>query len=134
MLRAFAPRFLDGYVNANRLKPRGIAAKKTVLNVHLVPHLGDKALDQIATEDVQRLKSALEHRAAKPVNNILTALSVLLRTAVEWDVIARVPCAIKLLQTSKSNASFYCRSASARRLSDGRQFCFTQCRSADTAP
>jgi integrase len=34
-------------------------------------------------------------------------LSVLLRTAVEWEVIARVPCAIKLLQTSKTTASFY---------------------------
>jgi integrase len=106
-LREFAPRFVDGYAKANRLKPSGIAAKKTVLNVHLIPHLGDKKLDQITTEDVQRLKSALEHRAPKTVNNVLTVLSVLLRTAVEWEVIARVPCAIKLLQTSKTTASFY---------------------------
>lgn len=75
--------------------------------MHLIPQLGDKTLDQITTEDVQWLKSALEHRAAKTVNNILTVLSVLLRTAVEWDVITRVPCAIKLLQTPKTTASFY---------------------------
>jgi integrase len=53
------------------------------------------------------MKTALEHRAAKTVNNVLTVLSVLLRTAVEWDVIEQVPCAIKLLQTSKTEASFY---------------------------
>jgi hypothetical protein len=70
-LRDFAARFVVGYAKANRLKPSGIAAKKSVLNVHLIPHLGDKKLDQITTEDVQRLKSALEHRAAKTVNNVL---------------------------------------------------------------
>src|SRR6185503_12904173 len=101
-LKEFAPRFVDGYAKANRLKPSGIAAKKSILAVHLVPLLGDKRLDAIQTEDVQHLKSALEHRAAKTVNNVLTVLSVLLRTAVEWEVIARVPCAIRLLQTSKT--------------------------------
>ena len=106
-LAEFAGRFVDGYAKANRLKPSGIAAKKTVLSVHLIPLLGDKRLDQITTEDVQQLKAALGHRAAKTVNNVLTVLSVMLRTAVEWDVITRVPCAIKLLQTTKSAASFY---------------------------
>ncbi|HZT75878.1 MAG TPA: hypothetical protein VFA27_04415 [Vicinamibacterales bacterium] len=96
-LAEFAGRFVDGYAKANRLKPSGIAAKKTVLSVHLIPQLGDKRLDQITTEDVQQLKSALGHRAAKTVNNVLTVLSVMLRTAVEWDVITRVPCTIKLL-------------------------------------
>jgi hypothetical protein len=106
-LAEFAPRFLEGYAQANRLKPSGIAAKKTVLRVHLVPLLGNKRLDELTTEDVQRLKSALSHRAAKTVNNVLTVLSVMLRTAVDWDVITRIPCAIKLLRTSKSAASFY---------------------------
>jgi len=106
-LAEFAGRFVDGYAKANRLKPSGIAAKKTVLSVHLIPLLGDKRLDQITTEDVQQLKAALGHRAAKTVNNVLTVLSVMLRTAVEWDVITRVPCAIKLLPTPKSEAAFY---------------------------
>lgn len=34
-------------------------------------------------------------------------LSVVLRTAVEWGVIARVPCSIKLLKAPKSEASFH---------------------------
>jgi hypothetical protein len=74
--------------------------------MHLIPQLGDKRLDAIGTEDVQRLKSALGDRAAKTVNNILTVLSVMLKTAVEWGSIERVPCVIKLLPTPKSQASF----------------------------
>ena len=53
-LQEFAPRFLDGHARANRQKPSGIAAKETILNVHLVPLLGDKKLDAITNEDVQR--------------------------------------------------------------------------------
>jgi hypothetical protein len=43
-LNEFASRFLDGYAKANRLKPSGIAAKKSILGVHLIPLLGDKRL------------------------------------------------------------------------------------------
>src|SRR3954467_13290172 len=39
-LAEFAPRFLDGHARANRQKPSGIAAKETILNVHLVPMIG----------------------------------------------------------------------------------------------
>jgi integrase len=106
-LKEFALRFLDGYAKANRLKPSGIASKETVLRVHLAKAFGDKRLDEISTEDVQRLKSALTERAPKTVNNVLTVLSVVLRTAVEWGVIARVPCSIKLLKVPKSEASFH---------------------------
>src|SRR4051812_48651211 len=55
-LEEFAPRFLDGYARANRHKPSGIAAKETILNIHLVPLLGVRALDAISSEDIQRLK------------------------------------------------------------------------------
>ena len=58
-LEQFAPRFMDGYARANRQKPSGIAAKETILKVHLVPLLGTKPLDAITSENVQRLKSQL---------------------------------------------------------------------------
>ena len=58
-LNEFAPRFLDGYATANRQKPSGIAAKETVLRIHLLPRLGGSALDEITNEDVQLLKSKL---------------------------------------------------------------------------
>jgi integrase len=106
-LKQFASRFLERYAKANRLKPSGIAAKRTILDVHLIPALGERTLDAIKTEDVQELKARLVERSPKTVNNVLTTLSVALKTAVEWGVIERVGCSIKLLRTPKSVSSFY---------------------------
>jgi hypothetical protein len=47
--------------------------------VHLTKAFGDKRLDEISTEDVQRLKAALTERAPKTVNDILTVLNTLLK-------------------------------------------------------
>src|SRR5438105_11477435 len=93
-LQEFAPRFLDGHARANRQKPSGIAAKEMIIRVHLAPALGTRQLDAIKTEDVQQLKRSLRAKAPKTVNNILTVLSVLLKKAVEWEVIERMPCSI----------------------------------------
>jgi integrase len=106
-LDAFATRFLDGYARANRHKPSGIAAKETILNVHLVPMLGSKKLDAIGSEAVQRLKSELHKKSPKTVNNVLTVLNVLLKKAVEWNVIDRMPCTVRLLPIPKPSAGFY---------------------------
>src|SRR4051794_32163135 len=106
-LAAFAPRFLDGHARANRQKPSGIAAKDVILRVHLVPALGHKKLDAIKSEDLQHLKSALSGKATKTVNNILTVLNVLLKKAVEWEVIDHVPCTIRVLPVSKGSTHFY---------------------------
>jgi integrase len=105
-LREFGPRFLEGHARANRQKPSGVAAKETILRVHLIRNLGDKPLDQVTTEDVQRLKAELRRRSPKTVNNVLTVLSVALKTAVAWGVIGRVPCEIALVRTTKPTARF----------------------------
>lgn len=105
-LEQFAPRFIDGHAKANRQKPSGIAAKQMILRVHLVPAFGHKKLDAITNEDVQRLKLNLEAKSPKTVNNVLAVLSVLLKKAVEWGVIDRMPCSIKLLRVPKSPARF----------------------------
>jgi len=106
-LNAFWPRFLDGYARANRQKPSGIAAKDTIGRVHVLPVLGGRKLDVISTEDIQRLKVHLREKSAKTVNNVLTVLNVLLKKAVEWDVIDRLPCVIRLLRISKPSAGFH---------------------------
>jgi hypothetical protein len=106
-LEGFVTRFLDGHARANRQKPSGIAAKEMLLRVHLVPFLGHKPLDTITNEDVQRLKHSMEVKAAKTVNNVLTVLSMLLKKAVEWNVIERMPCTIQLLPIPKSTAAFH---------------------------
>ena len=106
-LAAFAPRFLDGYARANRQKPSEIAAKESIIRVHLARLLGSRRLNGITNEDVQRLKTHLASKAAKTVNNVLTVLHVLLKTAISWDVIEQMPCTIRLLPTPKPSASFH---------------------------
>jgi integrase len=106
-LQEFAPRFLEGHARANRLKPSGIAAKEVLLRLYLVPLLGTKTLDAIKTEDVQHVKSHLNAKAPQTVNNVLTVLNMLLKKALEWDVINRVPCSVKLLRVPRKSAAFY---------------------------
>ena len=106
-LAEFYGRFLDGHARANRHKPSGIAAKETICRVHLVPVLGSRRLDAIGNEDIQRLKTHLGDRTAKTLNNILSVLSTLLRIAVEWKVIDRMPCRIQLLRVPRTQADFF---------------------------
>jgi integrase len=106
-LQEFAPRFIDGHARANRQKPSGIAAKEVLLRVHLSPLLGRKPLDGITNEHVQRLKRAMHEKSPKTVNNALAVLSVLLKKAVEWGVIDRMPCAIRLLRVTAPAAGFH---------------------------
>ena len=106
-LQAFAPRFMSGHARANRQKPSTIITKEILLRVHLTPLLGSRRLDAITNEDVQRLKTALGAKAPKTVNNVLTVLSGLLKAAVEWNVIDRLPCTIHLLKVPKPSASFH---------------------------
>lgn len=106
-LREFAPRFLEGYAKANPLKPSGVSSKEVSIRVHLFPRFGGMRPDAITTEDVQQLKSAMVAKSPTTVNNALTVLSVMLRTAVEWNVMDRVPCTIKLLKAPKTTAAFY---------------------------
>jgi integrase len=106
-LNEFAPRFLDGYATANRQKPSGIAAKETVLRIHLLPRLGAKRLDEITNEDVQLLKSKLRGKATKTVNNVLSVLKTLLGVALEWGVIDRVPCTVRLLRTTNPSEAVF---------------------------
>jgi integrase len=91
----------------NWQKPSGIAATETILNTHPIPLLGAKKLDAITTEQVQQLKRHLTHRAPKTVNYVLTVLNVLLKKAVEWDVVEQMPCVIRLLPIPKPSAGFY---------------------------
>ena len=106
-LDAFATRFIDGHARANRQKPSGIAGKETILAVHLKPLLGPKTLDAITNEDVQRVKMHLQAKAPKTVNNVLTVLNTMLKVAVEWGVLDRMPCTVRLLRTPKPNAQFH---------------------------
>jgi integrase len=75
--------------------------------VHRKPLLGSKRLDAVTTEQVQRVKKHLAARKPKTVNNVLTVLNMLLKKAVEWNVIERMPCTIRLLPVPKPSARFH---------------------------
>ena len=106
-LREFWPRFLEGHARANRQKPSGIASKEMIARVYLLPLLGDRPLDGISTERVQQLKATLTTRAPKTVNNVLTVLNTMLKRAVEWGLIERMPCAVRLLPVPPPSAPFH---------------------------
>ena len=94
----FKPRFIDGYAKANRQKASGIAHKEAYLRLYVLPLLGTKRLDAITDEDIQRLKATMERKNAKTVNNALSVLSKMLKVALEWKVIDRLPATIRLLK------------------------------------
>jgi integrase len=105
-LAKFAPRFIDGFAKANRQKPSSIAGKESHLRNHLLPVLGRKRLDEIGAEDIQALKSRLAARKPATVNNVLSTLSRMLRTAMEWGLIERMP-PIKLLHRPHVEMKFH---------------------------
>lgn len=106
-LADFAPRFINEHARANRHKASGIATKQRLLELHLLPMFGSNRLDAITDEDVQRLKAHLATKSRKTVNNVLSALSMLLKVAVKWKVLAAVPCSIELLKVSNLVPRFY---------------------------
>ena len=106
-LKEFAPKFLENYAKADRHKPSGTASKESILRIHLVPVLGGQKLDAITNAKVRQLKLHLHDKSPKTVNNVLATLSVLLKTAVEWELITHLPCAIRLLPVERQDAAFH---------------------------
>src|SRR5580692_6138697 len=116
-LREFAPRAIVQHARANRQKASTIYTKERIFENHLYPALGDRQLDRITDELVQKLKADLGSKAPKTVNNILTVLGKTLRLAVKWKVIGTMPCTIELLKVSNLVPEFY-EFADYRRLVD----------------
>ena len=106
-LEEFNPRFISGYCEANRQKPSGIDSKKTYLRLYVEPLMGNKPLDKITDEDVQQLKANMQHLSSKTANSALTVLAKMLRVAVEWKVIDRMPASVRLLKVTHKEMEFY---------------------------
>ena len=71
------------------------------------PRAGRPAARRDHQRGRQRLKGTLRAQAPKTVNNVLTVLSTPLKTAVEWDVVDRVPCMIRMLKVPKPAPVFH---------------------------
>lgn len=94
----FAKRFLEEHSRANRQKPSTIITKERILEYYLKPRFGSKRLDEIDDAVVQRLKADLHELSPKTVNNILVVLNTLLKAAVKWSVLPKLPATIELLK------------------------------------
>lgn len=90
-LREFGPRWVEEYARANGNKPSTIAAKETILRLHLYEVLGKLRLDAIGDQEIQRLKLAMDGLAAKTRACVLSQLATLLSTAVRWNLIDKAP-------------------------------------------
>jgi integrase len=73
----------------------------------LIPELGSRTLDTITNEQVQRLKLQLHDKSPKTINNVLSVLNVLLKQAVEWGVLDKMPCSIRLVRVPRTDAAFH---------------------------
>jgi hypothetical protein len=43
----------------------------------------------------------------KTVNNVLSVLSMLLKQAVEWGVLDKLPCSIRMVRVARTDAAFH---------------------------
>jgi integrase len=100
-LAEFWPDFVEGYVNANRGKFSSQRARESIFKTHFTPW-HDLPLSAITDEEVQKLKGRLMDRSPKTTNNVLVCLSVVLKTAVEWNRLAAMPCRIRLVKVPKN--------------------------------
>ncbi|MEZ4447900.1 MAG: site-specific integrase [Nannocystaceae bacterium] len=105
-LAEFCRRWMTEYVVANRLKPSTIYNKEILIRNYLVPALGELPLDAITETDVQRLKGRFVDQKPSSVNNMLTCLSTILKSAIEWQVIEAMP-RIRKLKKQPQRFEFY---------------------------
>lgn len=106
-LNSFWKRWISDYAKANRQKPRGVGSKVSILKTWLLPRMGRLPLNRIADAHIQALKAAMAKKSAKTVNNVLSVLSTLLKTAVRWKVLERMPVSIQLLRIAVPIVGFY---------------------------
>ena len=106
-LARFAPRYLEGYCEANRLRPSTIDRRKQAINTHLIPAFGRKRLDRITAEDLQRFKAERSHLRPTTVNQLLTILRCILNVAVDWKIIDALPVKVRKLKEGPGKLHFY---------------------------
>lgn len=106
-LREFWPRYVQNHMIANKLKPTTRKSAEGIYRNHFEPLFGDVRLDKIRHEQVQELKASLKSHEDKTVNNILAILSRLLRRAVDWGAIDKMPCKVELVKVAKEEMEFF---------------------------
>jgi integrase len=88
----FAEKWFEAYVKINN-KPSEVKSKKTILRAYLIPHFGSKPIAEINNLDIEEFKAKQLDRNLKPksINNHIGTLGKCLRTAMDWELVDRVP-------------------------------------------
>lgn len=105
-LAAFWPRLIADHYKANRLKASTIDEVERMPKRHFV-EIWDLPLNQITNSEIAALRGRLAHLERKTVNNVLAILSRALGCAVEWGVIAALPCKITMFPISDPEMKFF---------------------------
>ena len=69
-LKAFIPRYMKNYCEANRQRPSTLSRKESICRAHLIPKLGKKRLDRFTPEDIQGLKADLDYMSTRGANTV----------------------------------------------------------------
>jgi integrase len=73
-------------------KPSSIRSAKSHLNVHILPHLGKRGLDEIGVQAQQFFVTRLAHAnlSRKMILNVLSTLASILQTAKGWGYVCQM--------------------------------------------
>jgi len=119
-VKVFEKQFMTNYAEANN-KPSEVETKRMILDLHLVPALGNLRLDEVAPRQIEEYKGLMlkEGLSPKTVNNHLVVLRRMLAVAEEWELIDHVP-KFKWLKVPEAEFDFLSFEESERLLSAGQ--------------
>ena len=89
---SFAKTFIETYAVPNN-KPSEVQSKRMILDLHLVPALGNSRLDEVGSGEIERYKAEKlrDGLSPKTINNHLIVLRRMLAVAEEWGLTDRTP-------------------------------------------
>lgn len=105
--KVLAWQWCDVYVKNNN-KQSEIGNKQSILKSSLIPYFGNKYIEQINSYDVEKFKNYLLNDyelSPKSINNRLSTLSRCLKSAIEWEMMSKMPI-IKLLKVPQQKFDF----------------------------
>jgi integrase len=104
-VRDFAPTLL-AQLDVDGRKPSYIHEVKRLLDSHIVPYFGSRAIRSIRPGDITKYKQAKKSLSKKTINNHLGVLSRLLRLAVTDGIITAAP-PVKLIPNRVKEAPYF---------------------------
>ena len=98
-LKTYALQWIDGRHN---LAEKTDELYRWLLDDHILPTLGSRALSELASEEIRGWHSKLSRKRHSTAAKAYRLLSTILKTAVADDLIARNPCQVKGASVEKA--------------------------------